>query len=229
MQIVELAQSDWYEHVARALVSTIRRVLERQERFHLVLSGGTTPRALYAHLATPAMQKAVAWERVHLYWGDERYVPHTDPRSNFRMAYEAWLTHGAVPPENWHPMPTDCTEPETCARRYEAELCQIWGETLPVFDLTLLGLGEDGHTASLFPGDRALQETGRWVAVGHAPSEPRIRLTLTLPVLNASQRVWFLVAGESKRPVLERVWQGDMSLPASLIQPAGELRWWVIR
>ncbi len=229
MQIVELASVGWHEHVAHALVSTIRQALASQERFHLVLSGGTTPRALYAYLATPEMQKGVAWERVHLWWGDERYVPPTDSRSNFRMAYEAWLAHGAVPRENWHPMPTDCAEPEACAQRYEAELRQIWGDALPAFDLTLLGLGEDGHTASLFPGNSALHETKRWVAVGHAPTEPRIRLTLTFPVLNASQRVWFLVAGESKRPVLERVWQGDPALPASRIQPVGELRWWVIR
>ncbi|MER3403143.1 MAG: 6-phosphogluconolactonase, partial [Armatimonadota bacterium] len=229
MPIVALSQADWHDHVARVMIQALRDTLGVQQRCALSLSGGNTPRALYTRLAMPDMHHAVDWTRVHLFWGDERYVSPTDPRSNFRMVYESWLQYSPIPPENYHPIPTDCPDPSECARRYELELRHYFGGAIPAFDLTLLGLGEDGHTASLFPGDAALHAWHQWVAVGHAPVEPRIRITLTLPVLNASKQVWFLVAGASKRKVLQRVWQGDLSLPASHIQPAGELIWWIIR
>lgn len=230
MTLVEVALSEWSEVVAEALVHTIGEALDTQERFHLTLSGGNTPRALYERLAQPDMRQAVDWQCVHLFWGDERYVPPTDPLSNYRMAYEAWLQHSAIPKENWHPMPTDCDEPTLCAQRYEQTLAQMFGGQIPQFDLILLGLGEDGHTASLFPNSPALEETQRWVAVVERPEEtPRYRLTLTLPVLNASKRVWFLVVGESKQAVLERVLEGDETLPASYIEPDGELVWWIAK
>ncbi len=231
------------EQVARALVEVVRQTLSRGERFRIALSGGNTPRALYERLAQPDYRKAVDWTKVHFFWGDERYVPHNHPQSNYRMAYEAWLKHLSLPPECVHPMPTDCPDPDACARRYEKTLGMGFGERaspsplpsalptadcpLPRFDLILLGMGDDGHTASLFPDEPALYEKERWVVPAIAPFEPRQRLTLTLPVLNSACRVWFLVIGEGKRAVLKRVFEGE-PLPAGLVQPVqGELVWWL--
>ncbi len=142
------------------------------------------------------------WERVHLFWGDERYVPHDDPASNYRMARESLIAHVPIPAENVHPMPTDLPQPEKAAEAYEAELRRFFGTGAPGFDLQLLGLGVEGHTASLFPGSPALEEKERWVAAVVAPAKPPQRLTLTLPVLNQGRNTLFLVTGADKRPIV---------------------------
>jgi 6-phosphogluconolactonase len=195
--------------------------------FSVALSGGSTPRPLYEHLAGPPYRDAFPWSRTHWYWGDERFVPHDDPLSNYRMAREALLSRAPIPAINIHPIPTEGITPDEAASAYERELKSFYGaERLdparPLFDVTLLGLGPDGHTASLFPNTEVLAERDRWVAaVVGAKSEARI--TLTYPVLESSRNAVFLVAGEEKRAVLARFRRRDDSLPAARLHPTGSL------
>ena len=197
------------------------------------LSGGSTPRRLYEQLGTPAIASRFPWNRSHWFWGDERFVPHDHPDSNFRMANEAFLSKVPVPDVNIHAVPTDGLSPDESAAAYEATLMRFYNaDTLapgrPLFDVTLLGIGEDGHTASLFPGQPALQETRRWVvAVIGAKREPRI--TLTYPALNSSRHVAFLVTGKEKQEVLTRVRDGISTLPAAMVRPVGHLLWFTDR
>ncbi|MCS7300436.1 MAG: 6-phosphogluconolactonase [Fimbriimonadales bacterium] len=220
---------DW-GRVADSLARLLEIRLQHQPTCSLLLSGGKTPEALYLLLGARYYQNALDWTRVHLFWGDERYVPHDDPRSNYHLAHEAWLRKANIPRENIHPMPTHYPNPDEAARAYEAELRAYFGAeaAFPHFDLALLGLGDDGHIASLFAGDPALDETTRWVVPSCAPVEPRQRLTLTLPVLNAAPRVWLLVSGESKRPVLEQLFREDApDLPAARLTPSVTRFWWL--
>jgi 6-phosphogluconolactonase len=201
-----------------------------QGSFRVSLSGGSTPRTLYGLLASDEFRDRFPWQRVSWYWGDERFVPYDHPESNFRMTREAMLAKAPVPRENIHPIPTDGT-PEDAARRYERTLQQTYcAATLdpyrPLFDVTLLGLGPDGHTASLLPGDPALDERKRWVAaVAHG--RPEVRITMTYPVLQSSRRVAFLVAGEEKAAIFGAVRKGGSQVPAARIRPVGELWWFV--
>ena len=194
-------------------------------RFAVALSGGSTPKRLYETLAGPGFVERFPWARVHWFWGDERFVPHDDPLSNYRMTREAMLAHAPIPPANIHPVPIDGLTPEAAASAYERELMSFYGadrldSARPLFGVTLLGLGEDGHTASLFPGDKALDERRHWTAaVIGAKTEARI--TLTYPALESSGAVAFLVEGEAKRAILARFRQGDPALPASRLDPAG--------
>jgi 6-phosphogluconolactonase len=166
---------------------------------------------------------------VHLYWGDERYVPQRDRRSNFRMFHEAVLQYVHVPLGNIHPIPTHRKDPADAARDYEALLHTHFPGKWARFDGILLGMGKDGHTASLFPGSPALDETERWVMAVEAPAEPPIRLTLTLPVLNAAAHVCFMVSGEEKADTVSRVLNGPRdarAYPAGRICPSsGDLVW----
>jgi 6-phosphogluconolactonase len=201
--------------------------LAAKERFAVSLSGGSTPRLLYERLAAPPIRDRFPWPIVHWYWGDERFVPPDDPASNYRMVREAMLSHAPVPLANIHPVPTVGMIPDAAARAYERELTRFYGAgTLgparPLFDVMLLGLGPDGHTASLFPGTDALVERERWVvAVLGAKAEPRI--TLTYPAVESSRRVAFLVAGAEKRDILRRLRAGAADLPASRLKPVGSL------
>ena len=203
-----------------------------QGSFRVSLSGGSTPKALYGLLASDEFRDRFPWQRVSWYWGDERFVPYDHPESNFRMAREAMLAKAPVPRENIHPIPTDGT-PEDAARRYERTLQQTYGAATldphrPLFDVTLLGLGPDGHTASLLPGEPALDERKRWVAVV-SHGRPEVRITMTYPVLESSRRVAFLVAGEEKASIFNAIRQGDSRVPAAQIRPVGELFWFVDR
>ena len=188
------------EALARRAADVLLEAAKATEgRFAIVLSGGSTPRRLYELLAQAPYRDSFPWDRTHIFWGDERFVPHSDTRSNYRMTEEALLSRAPIARSSVHPIPTDGMTPEDAARAYERTLKSFYGaETLdpqrPLFDLTLLGLGEDGHIASLFPGTRALSERERWVvAVTEGASEARI--TLTYPVLESSRSVVFLVAG----------------------------------
>ncbi len=198
-------------------------------KFSVCLSGGSTPKLLYRHLADPLMASRFPWRRTHWFWGDERFVPHDHPDSNYRMAAEAFLSHVPVPPENIHAVPTANLTPEQSAAAYEATLKRFYGTDMmtpdrPLFDVTLLGIGEDGHTASLFPGQPTLDETQRWaVAVIGAKSEARI--TLTYPALDSSRDVAFLATGPEKRDMVARAQNGDRTLPAARIDPVGRLHW----
>ncbi len=194
------------------------------------LSGGSTPRPLYRLLVETPYREALPWPRLHWFWGDERFVPWEDPESNYRMAREALFDHAPVPPQNIHAIATTGT-PAEAARAYERRLKAFYGsQTLdrgrPLFDLMLLGLGEDGHTASLFPGSPVLDERARWVAEVEG-SRPETRLTLTYPVLESSRLTVFLVAGKGKAGILKRALAGDTALPAARLRPRGELVWLV--
>ena len=196
--------------------------------FSISLSGGSTPKALYSLLATPPFAARMPWSRVHLFFGDERVVPHTHPDSNYRMVKEALLNHVPIPEGNVYPIPTDTT-PEDAAARYTATLQHFYGSNLitaakPFFNVTLLGLGEDGHTASLFPQTAALTERTAW-ATAVIGAKPEARLTLTYPVLESSQTVAFLIAGSSKHTMLKRLMEHDPTIPAGRLVPTGNLIW----
>jgi 6-phosphogluconolactonase len=201
-----------------------------QGPFRVSLSGGSTPKALYGLLASDEFRDRFPWQRVSWYWGDERFVPYDHPESNFRMTREAMLAKAPVPPENIHPIPTDGT-PEDAARRYERTLQEAYGAATldphrPLFNVTLLGLGPDGHTASLLPGESALDERKRWVAaVSHG--RPEVRITMTYPVLESSRHVAFLVAGKEKTAIFSAIRKGGSRVPAARIRPVGELLWFV--
>ena len=201
--------------------------------FAVCLSGGSTPRRLYERLATPAIASRFPWRRAHWFWGDERFVPHDDPDSNFRMTHQALLSRVPVPNDNIHAIPTEGLSPEQAAAAYEMALKRFYGADMlnpdrPLFDVTLLGIGENGHTASLFPGQPALQETRRWaVAAVGAKSEPRI--TLTYPALDSSRDVAFLATGDGKRDVIARAQAGDRTIPAARVRPVGRLHWFTDR
>jgi 6-phosphogluconolactonase len=211
---------------AREFAARAARAVRERGRFAVALAGGSTPRAAYELLAREHASE-VDWRRVHFFFGDERPVPPDHPDSNYRMAQEALLSR--VPAGSVHRMRGELA-PGEAARRYEEELRSFFaGEKVPRFDLILLGLGEDGHTASLFPHTEALDETARLVAANPVPKLGVTRITLTLPVINAARAVVFLVSGESKAEALRAVLEGpadSRSYPASLVQPgSGELLW----
>ncbi len=193
----------------------------------IALAGGSTPKPLYEQLAT----QTLPWDKVHIFWGDERYVPPDHPDSNEGMARHAWLAKVALPPENIHPMPTAHADPAVSANQHEAELQQFFQlqpGAFPRFDLILLGIGDDGHTASLFPHTEALQVRDRLTTVGNKDGQPRI--TFTASLINHARAVLFLVAGASKRPALAQIFADvadNMTYPARLIRPEGEL-WWLL-
>lgn len=209
------------------------RAIQSHGRFAMCLSGGETPRRLYELLATASHADRFPWNRTHVFWGDERFVPHDDPRSNFRMAWQAMLHHVPIPAENIHAVPTEQTNLAAGAAEYEAALQRYYGaqklnSERPLFDLTLLGLGEDGHIASLFPGGQALAEQNRW-AVPVSGVGPPDRITLTYPALACSAAVAFLVAGDRKRSAFAGALAGDPALPASHLHPTGTVSWFADR
>ena len=209
------------------------RAQASDQPFAVSLAGGSTPRRLYECLASPDIASRFPWSRVHWFWGDERFVPHDHPDSNYRMVREALLSRAPVPDENIHAVPTEGISPQEAAAAYEATLKRFYGrDTLtpdrPLFGVTLLGVGADGHTASLFPGQPALRERQRWaVAVIGAKSE--VRITLTYPTLDSSRDLAFVVTGAEKRQALARVQAGDPAAPAGAIRPVGCLHWFTDR
>jgi 6-phosphogluconolactonase len=210
-------------HVADWLLD---RALETKDTAAIALSGGSTPAAMYRRLAEPAFAGRFPWTRIHWFWGDERLVPQDHPRSNFRLAWTSFLSRVPAPPSNIHPVPTGEGSPEAVASAYERELQRFYGSDrlLPerrLFHINLLGLGNDGHFASLFPGCAALGERARWAAVTVNDGEPRI--TLTYSALESSRHAAFLVAGEGKSAILPRLIAGDPELPAGRFSPAGSL------
>jgi len=216
-------------HVAEWMTQA---ALAAQGSFRVSLSGGSTPKTLYELLASDEFRDRFPWQLVSWYWGDERFVPHDHPDSNYRMTREAMLAKAPVPPENIHPVPTDGT-PQDAARRYERTLQKAYRATTldpqrPLFDVTLLGLGPDGHTASLLPGEPVLNERARWVvAVSHG--RPEVRITMTYPVIESSRRVAFLVAGKEKATIFNMIREGGSRVPAAQVRPVGELLWFVDR
>lgn len=204
--------------------------LARRSRVAVCLSGGSTPKLLYATLASPAFRGRFPWPQAHWFWGDERFVAMDHPDSNYLMARRAMLDAVPVPAANIHPVPTHLESPDAAAAAYERDLKAFYGQDKlerdrPLFDITLLGVGDDGHTASLFPGTSVLAERTRWVtSITGARPEPRI--TLTYPALQSSRHVAFLVCGSSKRKIVTAICQGE-DYPAGHIRPDGELHWFL--
>lgn len=207
----------------------------RPDRFAVALSGGSTPRRLYQLLAGPPYRDVLPWPRVHWFWGDERCVPWDHPDSNYGMARAAMLAHAPIPTANIHGIRCDGT-PAEAARAYERELKAYYGaEALdpvrPLFDIVLLGMGPDGHTASLFPGKPAVEERRRWaVEVPEPGLNPHVpRVSLTFPALESSRSTAFVAAGADKHAMMMRVRAGEAGLPSARVRPVNELVWFVDR
>jgi len=217
---------------ARDLTADIEAVLRTQDRYALALAGGSTPRRLYELLAAEA-DEALPWSRIHLFWGDERFVPYAHSDSNAGMASDALIQPAPIPDGNVHPIPTQTSQPEDAAAAYADTLHQYFPDRSTTFDTVLLGLGADGHTASLFPETgppEQLHADDAWVRVVTAPSRHDVptRLSCTLPVLNGARRAVFLVAGERKQNALRRVLEkADSPLPAAQVRPREDVFWYV--
>jgi 6-phosphogluconolactonase len=219
------------EALGQAAAQRFSALAQACDPFSVALSGGSTPRRLYETLAAPPFCEHIPWERVHVFWGDERCIPPDDPGSNYRMARETLLDRVPLPASNVHRIRGEL-EPQAAAQDYVDQLRTFFGEW-PTFDLILLGMGDDGHTASLFPGSDALHETRRPVVgvTAHYQDRPARRVTLTPPAINAARQVMFLVSGAGKaetlRDVLNGPYQPDV-LPAQIVRPAaGSLSWLV--
>lgn len=208
------------------VIELMRDAIASHDRCSIALSGGSTPKPIYQAIA----KADLPWDKIYVYWGDERYVPATHADSNGKMAREAWLDHVAIPAENIFVVPTDTDSPEITAEQYQQSLIDSFQaaseDDVPQFDLILLGMGDDGHTASLFPHTPALNEFYRWVTVGNKDGQPRI--TFTARLINQARHVMFVVAGANKQTALSQVFapSADSAVyPSRLIAPVGELRW----
>ncbi|WP_026607974.1 6-phosphogluconolactonase [Methylocapsa acidiphila] len=212
----------------RAAIWLATRVALAPARIAICLSGGATPKRVYEMLGGEDLRARVDWRKVHLFWGDERFVPKDHEDSNFRMAWEAMIRHVPIPDGQIHPIPTDAGSPEAAAALYDQTLRSFYGaDTLdprrPLFDVTLLGLGADGHIASLFPGSPVLDERKAW-AVPVIGAKPEPRITLTYPALESSGTILFLVSGAQKREALAGARASDPALPASRLAASGMIR-----
>ena len=220
---------------AEELVRLANQAVAERGRFTIALSGGSTPKSLYNLLATNA-RTTLPWDRMHFFWSDERHVGPTDPESNYHMADESMLSKVPVPPGNVYRVPAENPDAAAAAAAYEAiirKVFQLQPGQFPKFDLILLGMGPDGHTASLFPGTAGLQEKSRLVIANWVEKLKTHRLTFTLPVINAARCVAFLVSGTDKASVLHAVLEESVpgeQYPAKLVQPTdGKLIWFLDR
>jgi 6-phosphogluconolactonase len=227
-----IAVADPVELAKVAADRIIARISANAGRAAICLTGGSSPKQLYQLLATDAYRSRIPWDHVHWFIGDDRFVAADDLLNNMAMARRLFLDRCA-PADTIHPIPTDAVDPEDAARRYESELKSHYGfsrlnPARPLFDLVLMGVGPDGHIASLFPGYPALDETERWVVgVPHAHVEPLVpRVSLTLPVLASCREMLFEAAGADKRAILTRVFDGE-DLPANRVCAAGDTVWLV--
>lgn len=224
-ELLVSADAEALAHDAARMIADAARA--KQGVVRIALSGGSTPRRTYQVLADSPLRESFPWQRVHWFWGDERFVPPDHEESNFRMVREAMLDRVPVPAVNVFAVPTVGLSPEAAAVEYEAVLKRAYGaEALqpgrPLLDVCLLGLGDDGHTASLIPGEPVLEERTRWVGVvGHG--RPEVRITVTYPVIDNSALIAFLVAGAAKRAILAQVRAGASTVPAARLHPAGRL------
>ncbi|MCP4327979.1 MAG: 6-phosphogluconolactonase [Alphaproteobacteria bacterium] len=207
----------------------VEQLAQRDGRLSVCLSGGTTPRRAYKVLRSPELQDRVSWDRIHWFWGDERVVPSDDPRSNAGTACRDFLDHIPAPPENLHVVPTHLPSRDAVAAAYEEDLKNFHGgaslEGKPLFDLILLGVGTDGHTASLFPGSAVLDEQEKWVAATDAP-DGQSRVTLTVPALRSRRAAAVLATGQEKREILARIFAGE-ELPVTQVAAGGEVQWFI--
>jgi 6-phosphogluconolactonase len=214
--------AEWFASTASRTTVSIR----------ISLSGGTTPKEMYTLLASDEFRGRLPWGRMEFFWGDERFVPHDDPTSNYCMVLETLLAHAPVPADHIHPVPVEGT-PAACAAQYESLLKRIYGAdrldpARPLFHIMLLGLGADGHTASLIPGQPVLDEQNRWVAAV-AEGRPEARITLTYPALESSAKIAFLASGTEKAKAVQLARAGDPSVPAGRIRTNAEVIWFLDR
>jgi 6-phosphogluconolactonase len=234
MTHIEVAESaDALNHaVAEQFVRLTTEALVTRGRCAVALSGGSTPRSVYQLLAAPAFRSRVRWSDIHFFWGDERHVPPDHPDSNYRMAVEAMLSNVPVPPANVHRIRSELPDAAISAREYEGTIREcVQGSPVPRFDLVHLGLGEDGHTASLFPGSAALEEQQRLCVSNWVTRLNAYRITMTLPVLNAARAVVFIAAGVGKSSIVQRVLRESAELsplPAQLVRPSDGGLWWML-
>lgn len=218
------ALAEWITH-------TIETTLQTQDRFTWVVTGGNSPKLLYELLSTAPYKERIDWNKLHIFWGDERAVPFTDSRNNARMTFEQLLNRVPVVKDQVQVMKTDGITPEASAAAYEQLLHQYFPAEGATFDLVLNGMGDDGHTLSLFPHTAVIHETKAWVAAYYLAPQEMYRITLTAPVVNRARKVAFLTFGSNKAHALQQVLKGERNVdqyPSQIIQPAsGELHWFV--
>jgi len=216
--------SQMQEATALAFCQLVAKTLRQADTFSVSLSGGSTPRRIYELIAG----QDLAWDRIHWFWGDERNVPHDHDDSNTKMVHQALLSRVDVPPQNIHLVPIDVADPNSAAMEYEAILrSHFSSDKFPRWDLSLLGMGDDGHTASLFPGTKAVQERKRWFVENWVSKFDAYRHTLTAPAINSAHQRWFLVSGNAKQDALAKVLsdvRDPNQFPSQLIEPT---RWFV--
>ena len=227
--IVAHDRSELADTAANILTSTAKDCVTRKNLFTVAISGGSTPRAMHKLLAEKPYRSAIPWDRTHIFWVDERCVGADDPASNFGLAKKDFLDRIPIPLEQIHFMRCEIA-PEEGAKNYQGEMEKIFQtkeDDLPIFDLIFLGMGKDGHTASLFPGAKSSHPPWRWVIAVKGGDPNVYRLTLTYDVLNRARRVYFLVSGKEKAPIVKTVLENkDIRLPAQEIQPVkGVLTW----
>lgn len=208
------------------IIDKIKSAIAKNNICTIALAGGSTPKPIYEAIA----KTDLPWDKIHVFWGDERYVLPTHPDSNEKMAREAWLDKVDFPASNIHPMPTTGDNPQEDADKHNQQLLDFFAMTsgFPTFDLILLGMGDDGHTASLFPHTNALQVCDRLITVGN--KEDSLRLTFTVPLINQANCVIFLVSGSNKQEALQQVFSdtgNSNQYPSKLIKPQGELIWFI--
>lgn len=220
---------------AAAFVTLTSEAVAARGRAHVALSGGSTPKRMGEVLAQPPLRDRVPWDALEIFWGDERWVPEESPESNAGVAKRTFLDHVSIAPGRVNPFPTTLPDADTAAIMYATQLRTVFGQPngIPRFDLILLGMGEDGHTASVFPGTAVVEESEALAVAHHVPKLGAIRLTLTPPVLNAGREVIFLVGGEGKAETLATVLEGPErvhELPAQVVRPTdGHLTWLIDR
>lgn len=236
--------SDLSRAAAEFICGLAQEKAEKRGLFTVALSGGSTPKMLYEDLARTPFTARMPWPHIHLFWGDERCVPPDHPDSNFAMAFRTLISKALIPPQNVHRVPAEAGTPQDAAEAYERMLREFFrfsnssdashqGESFPSFDLVLLGVGKDGHTASLFPYNQALEERKRWVAaVDHPHGSPPVpRITLTLPVINSAKCVLLLISGAGKRELLRSILEEPDSAaqryPAARVSPQGKVVWMI--
>jgi len=222
------------QNVAEYIMRIVKESIALYGRFTIALTGGTTPGEAYSLLGSEPIKSQIDWQRVHIFWGDERCVPQNNPDSNFYLAQEVLLDKIAIPKSHIHPMPADQPDRDVASQAYTVEMQHTFGTNgIPSFDLIHLGMGPEGHTASLFPHQASLHEIHRLVMPVSVPKPPPDRLTFTPPLLNAARNVLFLVTGSDKAEALHAVLEGEYQpdeYPAQIVRPTnGEVVWMLDR
>jgi 6-phosphogluconolactonase len=241
MQIKEFdAMIKMSEKAAEHIIQLANKCVDERGVFTVALSGGNSPLQIYDRLGDPPLRDKMPWARTLVFWGDDRYISHIDRESNYHIAYEAMLSKVSMPPENIFRIPTEIKPIEDAAALYERIMRKVFvslraidpAKKLPVFDLVILGVGKDGHTASLFPGHRAVNEKEKWVTFvkAHARITLRERITITLPIINAARNVMFIISGEGKGEIIKDIFsdkKGSKIYPATMIKPDGQTVWFI--